>query len=115
MVEGDFSGYFLKIQKGKELEIHHQDTIVDYKYFLKKKFLYRNVIGAEDREGKYKEYVNRQGLQEIVNEVFYSKWLTGNYFTPEDEMSIDGELKRILIWSRKRFLHGYIKAEKLNG
>lgn len=42
-----------------------------------------------------------------------SKWLTGNYFTPEDEMSIDGELKRILIWSRKRFLHGYIKAEKL--
>ena len=39
MVEGDFSGYFLKIQKGKELEIHHQDTIVDYKYFLKKKFL----------------------------------------------------------------------------
>ena len=101
MVEGDFSGYFLKIQKGKELEIHHQDTIVDYKYFLKKKFLYRNVIGAEDREGKYKEYVNRQGLQEIVNEVFYSKWLTGNYFTPEDEMSIDGELKRILIWSRE--------------
>ena len=72
-----------------------------YKYFLKKKFLYRNVIGAEDREGKYKEYVNRQGLQEIVNEVFYSKWLTGNYFTPEDEMSIDGELKRILIWSRE--------------
>lgn len=52
-------------------------------------------------EGKYKEYVNRQGLQEIVNEVFYSKWLTGNYFTPEDEMSIDGELKRIMIWSRE--------------
>lgn len=33
--------------------------------------------------------------------MFYSKWLTGNYFTPEDEMSIDGELKRILIWSRE--------------
>lgn len=101
MIEGDFSGYFLKTQKGKELEIHHQDTIVDYKYFLKKRFLYRNVIGIEDKDGIYKEYTNRQGLQDIVNEVFYSKWLTGNYFTPEDKIGVDGELKRTLIWSRE--------------
>lgn len=74
MVEGDFSGYFLKIQKGKELEIHHQDTIVDYKYFLKKKFLYRNVIGAEDREGKYKEYGTVYGSDKALKYPMKKMW-----------------------------------------
>ena len=113
MVEGDFSGYFLKIKKGKELEIHHQDTIVDYKHFLRKRFLYRNVIGVDDREGIYKEYATRQGLQDIVNEVFYSKWLTGNYFTPEDKIGINGELKRILIWSRESVFAWLYKGREI--
>ena len=43
-IEGDFSGYFLQIQKGKEIAIEHQDTIADYKYNLYKPFVYSNVL-----------------------------------------------------------------------
>lgn len=82
----------------------YKDREVDWKMTSRGIWYFRDgksaVISFSHPEARVKD-VNRQGLQEIVNEVFYSKWLTGNYFTPEDEMSIDGELKRILIWSRE--------------
>lgn len=101
MFSSDFTGYFLQIQKGKEVEIHHQDTIVDYKYHLMKPFRYQNVLDLEDKEERYKDYRNKKELQSVINEVLFSSWLIGNYFTPEDELSVDGELKRNLAWSRE--------------
>lgn len=101
MLSSDFTGYFLQIQKGKEVEIHHQDTIVDYKYHLMKPFRYQNVLDLEDKEERYKDYRNKKELQSVINEVLFSSWLIGNYFTPEDELSVDGELKRNLAWSRE--------------
>lgn len=101
MLSSDFTGYFLQIQKGKEVEIHHQDTIVDYKYHLMKPFRYQNVLDLEDKEERYKDYRNKKELQSVINEVLFSSWLIGNYFTPEDELSVDGELKRNLVWSRE--------------
>ena len=53
-ISSDFTGYFLQVQKGKEVEIHHQDTIVDYKYHLMKPFRYQNVLGLEDKEERYR-------------------------------------------------------------
>lgn len=101
MFSGDFTGYFLQVQKGKEVEIHHQDTIVDYKYHLIKPFRYQNVLGLEDKEERYKEYRNKTELQSVINEVLFSSWLVGNYFTEEEKLSVDGELKRNLVWSRE--------------
>ncbi len=114
MPQGEFSGYFLRIQKGKELEIHHQDTIVDYKYFLTQPFIYRNVLQCEDKEERYKEYTNRQGIQDVINEVLFNKWLISNYFTAEDEISVDGELKHNLIWSREA-VFAWIYKGRLDG
>lgn len=101
MFSSDFTGYFLQVQKGKEVEIHHQDTIVDYKYHLIKPFRYQNVLGLEDKEERYKDYRNKKELQSVINEVLFSSWLVGNYFTQEDKLSVDGELKRNLVWSRE--------------
>ena len=101
MYSSDFTGYFLQVQKGKEVEIHHQDTIVDYKYHLIKPFRYQNVLGLEDKEERYKEYRNKMELQSVINEVLFSSWLVGNYFTEEEKLSVDGELKRNLVWSRE--------------
>lgn len=112
LLSSDFNGYFLRIQKGKELEIQHQDTIVDYKYFLKSKFQYQNVLGLEDKEGWYKEYTNRQEIQMIVNEILFSKWLVSNYFTKEEDISAEGEIKRNLVGSREAIFSWIYKGRK---
>lgn len=114
MFSGDFTGYFLQVQKGKEVEIHHQDTIVDYKYHLIKPFRYQNVLGLEDKEERYKEYRNKTELQSVINEVLFSSWLVGNYFTEEEKLSVDGELKRNLVWSREAIFAWLYKGLDVN-
>ena len=114
MFSSDFTGYFLQVQKGKEVEIHHQDTIVDYKYHLIKPFRYQNVLGLEDKEERYKEYRNKMELQSVINEVLFSSWLVGNYFTEEEKLSVDGELKRNLVWSREAIFAWLYKGLDVN-
>lgn len=114
MFSSDFTGYFLQVQKGKEVEIHHQDTIVDYKYHLIKPFRYQNVLGLEDKEERYKEYRNKTELQSVINEVLFSSWLVGNYFTEEEKLSVDGELKRNLVWSREAIFAWLYKGLDVN-
>ena len=43
-MQKDFTGYYLYVQKGKEVQIMHQDVIVDYRYHLRKRFQYINVF-----------------------------------------------------------------------
>lgn len=102
MPQAEFSGYFLGIQKGKELEIHHQDIVVSYHYFLKKPFIYKNILGAEDNKEQYKEYTSCKELQSLLNEVFFSKFLITNYFSPVDEIPVEGTLKQNLLLSREQ-------------
>lgn len=114
MLSSDFKGYFLQIKKGKEVEIHHQDTIVDYKYHLIKPFHYQNILGLEDKEERYKDYQNKKELQDVINEVLFSSWLVGNYFTEEDKLPVDGELKRNLVWSREKIFAWLYKGVEVN-
>ena len=114
MIDSNFTGFFLQIKKGKEVEIHHQDTIVDYRYFLQKPFLYENVLGLEDPDEVYKEYSNKSGIQEIINDVLFSKYLVGNYFTEEADLTVDGELKRNLIGAREAIFSWLYKGREIN-
>lgn len=100
MPDRDFSGFFLSIQKGKELEIHHQDTIVDYKYFLQKPFTYKNVLGVRDERDLYRKYKDKKELQGLINDILFNKWLAGNYFSLEENISADSVTKRNILWSR---------------
>lgn len=96
----DFSGYFLQIRKAKELEIVYQDIIVDFRCNLKKKFVYRNVLQLEDKEERYKNYRSKEELQNVLHEILFSKYLKQNYFTPQEDIPVDGKLKKTLLWSR---------------
>lgn len=100
MPDRDFSGFFLSIQKGKELEIHHQDTIVDYKYFLQKPFTYKNVLDVRDERDLYRKYKDKMELQGLINDILFNKWLAGNYFSLEENISADSVIKRNILWSR---------------
>lgn len=100
--------------KRKRSEIHHQDIIVDYKYHLIKPFRYQNVLGLEDKEERYKDYRNKTELQSVINEVLFSSWLVGNYFTEEDKLSVEGELKKNLVWFREAIFAWLYKGVDVN-
>ncbi|OOM81334.1 type I-B CRISPR-associated protein Cas8b/Csh1 [Clostridium sp. BL-8] len=102
-----FKGIFIRIKKGKEVEILDYDIITDYKSNLAKKFNFKNILDVDqssknisiqnydDKIGKLKD------IQQILNEVFFSKFLVNNYFTEPSDLSInDGCLKSNLLLSR---------------
>lgn len=113
-MQKDFSGYYLYIQKGKEVQIMHQDVIVDYRYHLRKRFYYINVFDRETEDEIYKDYGTVGQMENLLNEVLFSKWLSTNYFTPVDELQISGEIARNLIASRDIIFAWLYKNETQN-
>ena len=100
------SGYYLRIQKGKELEIQVQDNLVDYRNKLLLNFNYQDFfkINVEN----YPEYTKDIGIHSkrtsvgrLINEIFFSKYLLTNYFTDASDISIkDSVLKRTIVMYR---------------
>ena len=65
------SGYYLRIQKGKELEIQVQDNLVDYQNRLKLNFEYIKFINIDRKEDKLPEFAKRY-------EIYYKRTNVGN-------------------------------------
>lgn len=114
MMDRDFTGLFLQIQKGKELVIQHQDVIVSYQPRLKEKFRYQNILELPDKEEIYKNYGTVASLQVIIDDVLFSKWLITNYFTPPEDIQVTGQLKQVLVWARDVVFAWLYKGRKEN-
>ena len=104
---GAVSGFFLRIQKGKEVEILNQDVVPFFNNHLARPFVYKNWLEIEDvshREYEYdRECETYNELEEIVNDIFFSKMLISYYFGKEEDIKItDEKLKRNLLLSRNR-------------
>lgn len=102
--EDNFSGLFLRIKKGKEVEIHDFDTITGYKSKLKKELSVKNILNLDLERNPNQRYgmlKNKKDIQSILDEVFFSKYLINNYFTDAGDMSIkDSVLKNSILISR---------------
>lgn len=102
----DFNGIFLRIKKGKEVEILDYDIITNYKSNLSRKFNFKNILEVDQSSKNvsiqnYGEWGKFEDIQQILNEVFFSKFLINNYFTEPGDLSInDGCLKNNLLLSR---------------
>lgn len=100
------SGYYLRIQKGKELEIQVQDNIVDYQNKLLLNFYYQDFFKMNVEN--YSEYTKDIGIHSkrtsvgrLINEIFFSKYLLTNYFTDASDISVkDSVLKRTIVMYR---------------
>lgn len=100
------AGYYLRIQKGKELEIQVQDSIVNYQDKLLLNFNYQDFFKMNIE--KYPEYTKNIGIYtkrtdvgRLINNIFFSKYLLTNYFTDANDISVkDSVLKRIIIMYR---------------
>ena len=100
----NFEGIFLRLKKGKEVEILSYDIVTNYKAELHKKFIYKNILGdnlEEKSEELYGNKVKRYDLQAVIDTVFFSKYLINNYFTEAGDISISNAvLKKNLLLAR---------------
>lgn len=102
------SGYYLRIQKGKELEIQVQDNLVDYQNRLKLNFEYIKFINIDRKEDKLPEFAKKYGIYykrtnvgNLINEIFFSKFLRTNYFMDISAINVkDSTLKQNIIMYR---------------
>lgn len=98
------SGRYLRIQKGKEVEIHNYDVITNFKHKLKNPFKFKNHLKLNPEKVSledYKVYKDKSAMQTLINEVIFSKYLVSNYFTePKDIKINNGILKNSLLISR---------------
>ena len=112
-------GYYVRLKKGKEVEIHHWDVITDYSNQLKQPFYLRkvmeipqNVRGAMEISKKRKEsaallYQNPCTklfqIKICVDTILFDDYLSANWDTDAADLSIrDTVVKRCLLESRDR-------------
>lgn len=114
MLRSDFSGYYLRIKKGMEVEIHDFDTIGLYKSKIKPLSLL-NVLQVEKSKVSYGKVNTLEGLKNVINEMFFSKFLTTNYFTEPKDLNInDSSLKRNLLLTRTVLFSWFYKGNSSN-
>lgn len=113
-LEDDFNGYFLRIQKGKELEIHDFDNIVGMRFKIKNLKIqmvipidYKNVKPAL----KHDKIEDLRELEANINAVLFNKFLSNNYFTkPKDIRLNDFRVKENLLIYREAFFAWFYKG-----
>lgn len=111
------SGFFLRIQKGKEVEIHNWDQITNFNPNLAKPFYLKQVIKINPETLKqfelgYGPKTNLMELNRLIDNVFFSKSLFHNYFTAAGDLTItDGTIKSNLIMAREKLFGWFYKGE----
>lgn len=108
-----FMGYFLYIQKGKELEIHDFDVIQSYT--PKANFDFKNVLNITlsqyDHDIEFKNYTELKDIQMMVNQLYFKKFLMTNYFTDVKDIKLrENYLKEALVLSRNAWFDWFYKG-----
>ncbi|SMC24914.1 CRISPR-associated protein Csh1 [Clostridium acidisoli DSM 12555] len=113
-LEEDFNGHFLRIQKGKELEIHDFDNIVGMRFKINN-LQVKMVIPIDYSKIKqtldYGKIENLKELEANINSTFFNKFLSGNYFSkPKDIRLNDFIVKENLLMYREAFFAWFYKG-----
>ena len=114
MPDKSFEGSYMRIKKGKEVEIEAYDIVPSYKHILKKPFIYENILDVDKKyepESGYGKYTNKATMQNLINDVLFSKYLQNNYFTKASDISLnDITLKNNLLVSRDAIFNYLYKS-----
>lgn len=109
---GEFSGYFMRIQKGMETEIHDFDVISEYNNTIRSVKV-KNILELESgkSELQYGTINSLNKLKEVINKIFFRDMLTNNYFTKAKDIKIkDDCLKRNILLSRTALFNWFYKG-----
>lgn len=110
----NFNGYFLRIQKGKELEIRDYDLITGYSPDLDHFIIHQAIPIINDANSKltYEDNLNLKSVQHIINTTFFRKFLTTNYFTDAGDIRLnDFRVKEELLRCRNGFFTWFYKGD----
>lgn len=96
-------GLYLRIKKGKEVEILDSDVVINVSPNLEKTFYFKKILKNIGDEKLYGECCEVSDLAAVIDEVFFDRYLGYNYFTDATELpQMDGGLKYIMLTYRSR-------------
>lgn len=102
------NGIYLRIQPGKELEIHNVLRVVNLRNTLKTGFRMKEIIEIPEKamekfESGYGKKNRLDEIESLVDDVCFSKALCNNYFTKPEDLSLnDSVRKNALLVYRER-------------
>lgn len=114
LIEEEFTGIYLRIKKGKEVEIHDIDTITGYNPKVNN-LDFENVLNADVSilKQQYGKVSTLNSVQNLIHEVFFSKFLISNYFTEAKDIALnDANIKRNLLLARNSLFTWFYKGSK---
>lgn len=94
-VEKGLRAYYLRIQKGKEVEIHDFDIITNYNteitgLEIKQEIVNENIrVKSKLLENGGKKVTSIYSLEKLVDRIYFNKFLVNNYFTPIKDLKIN--------------------------
>ncbi|WP_296560079.1 type I-B CRISPR-associated protein Cas8b/Csh1 [uncultured Acetobacterium sp.] len=110
----NLNGYFLRIQKGKELEIRDYDLITGYSPDLDQFTIRQAILLPKDARSDltYGDSLNLKSVQQLINTTFFRKFLTTNYFTDASDIRLnDFRVKEELLRCRNGFFTWFYKGD----
>lgn len=116
--KGKFMGYFMRLQKGKEVEIHDFDTVVNMNSKIKEFKVLKPIDIDYSKHNQILDYKTTNQIKDVemnISNVFFNKFLHTNYFTDSKDIKLnEGKLKEILIHNRESLFNWFYKGN-ING
>lgn len=119
-IQSPESGIFLRIQQGKELEIHQIIRISGAGSFAHKAFYLKNVMEIEEKvlnrsDFQYGRISSMQDLEKVIDDIFFSKHLRHNYFTKPEDISINENVQeKMLLRYREQLWAWFYQGKEQN-
>lgn len=97
------SGMYLRIRKGKEVEILDCDMVLSLNPNMKPTFYYKSILEGKDDTLSGGECTTKSQLTALIDEIFFGKMLAYNFFTEPADLSItDSVVENVLLTYRGR-------------
>lgn len=111
-----FRGYYLRIQKGKELEIHDFDEITGFEAEIEPIELKQYIPVPEKNATDlvYEKVKKLEDVKILINSVFLKKFLIANFFTDAKDIRLnDTKVKEELLRCRTGYFNWFFKGESV--
>lgn len=112
--EQGFTGYYLRISRGKEIEIIDSDYILHYSPIIQGFHIKRSIpIDYQGKESNliYTKVSELSDVARMINTCFFNNFLTQSYFGELPEKLRDETIKAWIIRTREAFVGWFYKGQ----
>ncbi|MEG0680123.1 MAG: CRISPR-associated protein Cse4 [Eubacterium sp.] len=115
ILDKPFEGYYLRIKKGKELEIHDFDIVTGFNPKIDP-IVFRQVIPVPEKGATdfvYEKIDQLEMIKNIINSTFFKKFLSGNFFSDSKDIRLnDFRVKEELLNCRNGYFNWFFKGDQ---